>query len=59
MIQLEFQKTRITDFLLLTQHKQVTRKLNKQHFGTVTIKAYGKSLSPNSCSESSEERSKY
>ena len=42
MIPLEFQKFLITDLLLLTQHKQVTSKLNKQQFVTVVIKAYGK-----------------
>ena len=43
IISLEFQKLQIRDFLLLTQHNQVTNKLNKQQFGTVIVKAYGKS----------------
>ena len=43
-----FPKVHITDFLLLTQHKHVTSKLNKKHFGTVIIKAYGENLKPNS-----------
>ena len=43
IISLEFQKLQIRDFLLLTQHNQVTNKLNKQRFGTVIAKVYGKS----------------
>ena len=45
VIPLEFQKFPITNLLLPTQHKQVTRQLNKQKLGTVIIKTYGKSLS--------------
>ena len=59
MIPLEFQKLQITDLLLLTQYKQVTSTLNKLQFGTVIIKAYGKSLRPTLCSELSAQRSKY
>ena len=45
MIPLEFQKFLITDLLLLTQHNQVTSKLNKQQqFVTAVIKAYGKKI---------------
>ena len=51
MVPLKFQKFKIADLLLLTQPKQVTSKLNKQQFRTVIIKAYGKSLRPNLCSE--------
>ena len=58
-IPIEFQKFQITDLLLLTQHKQVTSKLNKQQFDTVIIKAYDKSLRSNLCSELSVQRSKY
>ena len=59
MIPLEFQKFQITDLLLLTQHKQVTSKLNKQRFGKVIIKVYGKRLRPNSCSQLSAQKNKY
>ena len=44
----DFQKFRLQIFFLLTQHKHVTSKLNKKHFGTVIIKAYGENLKPNS-----------
>ena len=59
MILLEFQKFKMTDLLLLTQREQITTKLSKQQFGTVVIKAYGKSLRLNFCSESSAQRNKY
>ena len=56
MIPLEFQEFQITDMLLLTQHRQVTSKLNKQQFGALIIKAYGKRLRPNLCSKLSAQR---
>ena len=59
MILLEFQKFKMTDLLLLTQREQITTKLSKQQFGTVVIKAYGKSLRLNLCSEPSAQRNKY
>ena len=58
-IPLEFQKFYITGLFLLTQHKKVMSKLNKQQFGTVAIKAYGKSFRPNTCSKLSAQQCKY
>ena len=49
IVPLKFQKLLIMYLLLLTQHKQVTSKLNKQQFATVMIKAYDERLSSNLC----------